>query len=187
MARILVFSGSTRPQSFNRRLAAIAVRDLRALGAEVSELSLLDFPLPFVDEDGRPNPPPEAHAFNAALQGHDGLFITMPEYNSGYPPLLKNALDWASMCNGGKPGLAGKVVALGAASPGPRGGYRGLTQFRSTLELGFGALVIPEMVPVPFAAKALAEEGALADEGAAKLLAAAMQRLVSEVNLRRKD
>lgn len=186
MARILVFSGSTRPASLNRRLAAIAARDLSALGADVSEVSLLDFPLPFVDEDARPNPPPEAHAFNAALQGHDGLFITMPEYNSGYPPILKNALDWASLCNGGKPGLAGKVVALGAASPGPRGGYRGLTQLRSTLELGFGALVIPEMAPVPFANKALAEDGALADEASAKLLAATLQRLVDEVKLRRK-
>lgn len=187
MARILAFSGATRLTSLNRRLAAIAARDLRALGAAVTEISLLDFPLPFVDEDGRPNPPPEAHAFNAALQGHDGLFIATPEYNSGYPPILKNAFDWASMCNGGKPGLAGKVVALGAASPGPRGGYRGLMQLRATLELGFGALVIPEMAPLPFANKALAEEGVLADESAAKMLAACLQRLLGEVKLRRKD
>lgn len=187
MARILVFSGSTRPASLNGRLAAIAARDLRALGATVTEISLADFPLPFVDEDGRPNPPPEAHAFNAALQGHDGIFIACPEYNSSYPPILKNALDWASMCNGGKPGLAGKVLALGAASPSARGGYRVLTQLRSTLELGFGALVVPEMAPVPFANKALAEAGTLADEAAAKLLAVTLQRLLGEVTLRRKD
>lgn len=186
MARILVFSGSTRPASFNRRLAAIAARDLRALGADVSEISLADFALPFVDEDGRPNPPDNAKRFNDVLQAHDGLFIACPEYNSGYPPLLKNALDWASMCTGGKPGLAGKVVALGAASPSPRGGYRALTQFRSVLELGFGALVIPEMASVPFANKALAEEGALADEGAAKMLAGTLARLVLEVKLRAK-
>ncbi|PPD16258.1 MAG: NADPH-dependent FMN reductase [Methylobacterium sp.] len=187
MARILVFSGSTRPASFNGRLAGIAARDLSALGATVTEISLADFPLPFVDEDGRPNPPPEAHAFNAALQGHDGIFIACPEYNSGYPPILKNALDWASMCNGGKPGLAGKVVALGAASPSPRGGYRVLMQLRSTLELGYAALVVPEMASVAFASKALAEPGTLADEGAAKLLAATLQRLLDEVKLRRKD
>lgn len=187
MARVLVFSGSTRPASFNRRLAGIAARDLRRLGAEVTELSLADYPLPFVDEDGRPNPPQAARDFNAAIQAHDGLFIACPEYNSGYPPLLKNALDWASMCNGGKPGLAGKVVGLGGASTGPRGGYRALTQFRTALELGFGALVIPEMASVPFASKALAEEGVLADEGAAKLLAATLQRLVSEIALRRKE
>lgn len=185
MARILVFSGSMRPTSLNRRLAGIAARDLRSLGATVTEISLLDFPLPFVDEDGRPNPPPEAHAFNAALQGHDGIFIACPEYNSGYPPIVKNALDWASMCNGGKPGLAGKVVALGAASPSPRGGYRVLMQLRATLELGFGALVIPDMAPVPFANKALAEDGILADENAKKLLAAALHRLVQECDLRK--
>lgn len=184
MARILVFSGSTRPASFNRRLAAMAARDLRALGAEVTEISLADFPLPFVDEDGRPNPPENARRFNDVLQTHDGLFIACPEYNSGYPPMLKNALDWASMCNGGKPGLAGKVVALGAASPSPRGGYRALTQFRSVLELGFGALVLPEMAAVPFANKALAEDNVLADEGAAKVLAGTLARLVNELGYR---
>ena len=67
MARILVFSGATRLTSLNRRLAAIAARDLRALGAAVTEISLLDFPLPFVDEDGRPNPPPDSG-------GRDGDF-----------------------------------------------------------------------------------------------------------------
>lgn len=184
MARILVFSGSSRPASFNRRLAAIAARDLKALGADVTEISLADFALPFVDEDGRPNPPAEARRLNDVLQAHDGLFIACPEYNSGYPPLLKNALDWASMCNGGKRCLGGKVVALGAASPGALGGYRALTQFRSVLELGFGALVIPEMASVPFAAKALAEEGVLADEAGAKLLAATLARLISEVKIR---
>jgi NAD(P)H-dependent FMN reductase len=186
MARILVFSGSTRPASVNRRLAAIAARDLGALGVDVTEISLADFPLPFVDEDGRPNPPENARRFNDLVQAHDGLFIACPEYNSGYPPLMKNALDWASMCNGGKPGLAGKVVALGAASPSPRGGYRALTQFRSVLELGFGALVIPEMAAIPFANKALGEEGVLADEAGAKLLAGTLARLVAEVKLRAK-
>lgn len=177
--RILVFSGSTRPASLNRRLAAIAARDLRALGAEVTEISLADYPLPFVDEDGRPAPHENAVKLNDLILAHDGLFIACPEYNSGYPPLLKNALDWASMVRKDGPGLKDKIVALGAASPGARGGYRALTQFRSVLELGFGALVLPEMASVPFANKVLTESG-ISDEGAAKFLDACLRRLLRE-------
>lgn len=178
------FLGLHPPRLVQSPPGSSAARDLRALSVDVTEISLADFPLPFVDEDGRPNPSAEARRFNDVVQAHDGLFIACPEYNSGYPPILKNALDWASMCTGGKPGLAGKVVALGAASPSPRGGYRALTQFRSVLELGFGALVIPEMAAIPFANKALAEDGILADEGAAKMLAGTLARLVAEVNMR---
>lgn len=181
MAGILVFSGSTRPASLNRRLAGIAARDLRALGAEVTEISLADYPLPFVDDDGRANPHENAVKLNTLFAEHDGLFIACPEYNSGYTPLLKNALDWASMVKTDGPGLKDKIVALGSASPSPRGGYRALTQFRTALELGFGALVIPDMASVPFANKALAEPGKIADEGAAKFLEACLKRLVREV------
>lgn len=180
MARILVFSGSTRPGSYNARLAAIAARELRILGSEVREISLADFPLPFVDEDGRANPPKEAHDLNEAIMAHRGLFIACPEYNAGYTPLLKNALDWASMCRKGAQGLAGKVVGLGGASTGARGGYRALTQVRTVLELGFGALVIPEMASLPFAAKTLTADGQIADEAAANMLKVTVARLHQE-------
>jgi chromate reductase len=180
MTAILVVSGSTRPTSLNQRLVNVAAERLVALGAKVTAVSLADYPLPFVDDDGRPNPPEAATALAQVVMAQQGLFISCPEYNSGYPPLLKNALDWVSMVRKDGPGLAGKVVGLGAASPGARGGYRALTQFRSVLELGFGALVIPEMASVPFANKVLPPEGGLQDEGASKFLDACLMRLVLE-------
>lgn len=184
MPKILVFSGSTRPQSFNRRLAGIAAAELRTLGAEVTELSLADYPLPFVDEDYRKAPVEAAVKLRAAFDAHDGFFIACPEYNAGYTPLLKNALDWASIVKPGL-GLVGKVIALGGASTGMRGAYRALTQLRAALELGYGALVIPEMAAVPFAAKTLAEEGVLADDAAKGQLAATLKRLVMEAGIKR--
>lgn len=180
MTSILVFSGSTRPASLNQRLAQVAAERLASLGAEVTSLSLADYPLPFADDDGRAQPPEAAKALTETVLRHDGVFIACPEYNSSYPAVLKNALDWVSMVRKDGPGLAGKVVALGAASPGARGGYRALTQFRSTLELGFGALVIPEMASIPFANKVLPTEGGLTDEAASKFLDACLRRLVLE-------
>lgn len=182
MPKILVFSGSTRPASYNRRLAAIAARDLAALGAEVKEISLDDYPLPFVDEDGRRNVPEAAKALRAEIDAHRGFFIACPEYNAGYTPLLKNAVDWASVAAAG-PLFANKVVALGGASTGMRGGYRALTQFRAALELGYGALVIPEMASVPFAEKNLPDASGIQDPATANFLGVALKRLIAEASL----
>jgi NAD(P)H-dependent FMN reductase len=187
MARILVFSGSTRAGSLNAQLAALAARKLSGLGAETMLVSLADFPLPFVDASGFGHAPEAATRLRDLMDAHDGLFIACPEYNAGYPALLKNALDWSSVARPGAPasGLKGKVVALGAASPGALGGYRALIQLRNVLELGFGALVLPEMASIGFADKAFTEAGEIADERIAGFLAATLARLVAETSLKR--
>ena len=41
--KTLVFAGSTRQQSFNRRLASVAAQTARDQGAEVTLLELADF------------------------------------------------------------------------------------------------------------------------------------------------
>jgi chromate reductase, NAD(P)H dehydrogenase (quinone) len=182
MPSILVFSGSSRTGSLNTTLATLAAGKLTALGAKVTQISLADYPLPMVDATGFGNAPEAATKLRALIDAQDGLFITCPEYNAGYTPLLKNALDWATVAKPGAPatGLKGKVVGLGAASAGAMGGYRALTQFRSVLELGFGALVVPEMASVGFADKAFGENGEITDERTAGFLAAVLERLVRE-------
>ena len=179
--KVLVFSGSYRPGSFNQKLANLAARELKALGAEVTEVSLKDYNLPLVDASGFGNAPQGAQDFRAAIDAHDALFIASPEYNAGYAPALKNALDWATVAKPGAPasGLAGKVAALGAASGGALGGYRGLTQLRTVLELGFGATLTPAMVTVAGADKAFAEDGSLVDTRTADFFRQTLQQLVT--------
>lgn len=176
---ILVFSGSSRTGSLNTTLATLAARKLAAAGVAVRQISLADYPLPLVDESHRPHPTEEAKALGAVIGEHAGLFIACPEYNSGYAPALKNALDWVSLARPGGPALADKVVALGGASPGMRGAYRSLTQFRTVLELGFGALVLPDMMSVPHADKAFGEDGELLDTRSSAVLDALLKRLVA--------
>lgn len=180
MTRILVFSGSIRPGSLNIRLARLAASRLRARGAAVTEISLADYPLPFVDARNYQEVAEPAKALRALIDSQAGLFIACPEYNAGFPALLKNALDWISVAKTGASGLAGKVVGLGSASPSLRGGYRALTAFRSALELGFGALVVPEMASIPEAGKVLSEDGHLGDDKLSALLDATLDRLVRE-------
>jgi chromate reductase, NAD(P)H dehydrogenase (quinone) len=184
---ILVISGSTRPGSLNTKLATLAAAKLKAVGANATHISLADFPLPMVDATGFGNHPPEAAKLRELIDGHHGLFLTSPEYNAGYAPVLKNALDWATVAKPGAPasGLAGKVVALGAASAGAMGGYRGLIQLRSVLELGMGALVLPEMVAVGGGDGAWNEDGSIKDERSAGFLEAIAKRLVMEAGIKR--
>jgi NAD(P)H-dependent FMN reductase len=49
--KILVIPGSLRTGSLNARLAAVAAHELAQQGAEITRISLADFPLPIYDGD----------------------------------------------------------------------------------------------------------------------------------------
>jgi chromate reductase, NAD(P)H dehydrogenase (quinone) len=180
---ILVFSGSSRPGSLNAKLAALAARKFTAAGATVTHISLADHVLPLVDATGFGNAPAAAMKLSELVEANSGLFLASPEYNAGYAPALKNALDWTTVAKPGAPGtgLAGKVVGLGAASAGAMGGYRGLTQLRTVIELGLGGLCIPEMVAVGGGDAAFAEDGSIKDERSAGMLDALVARMLREL------
>jgi len=184
MPSILVFAGSWRPGSMNTRLATLIAGDLARAGAQVRQISLGDHPLPLIDARAYDSEPPaEAKALAELVEIHDGLFIASPEYNAGYPPALKNALDWISIVRSGGQGLRGKVVAIGGASAGHLGTYRCLTQLRTVLELGFGALLVPEMLAVNGADKAYGDDGDLADKRLRSLRDRMVARLVKVASL----
>jgi chromate reductase, NAD(P)H dehydrogenase (quinone) len=183
-AKILVFSGSYRPGSLNARLATLATKKLHAAGASPTQISLADFALPLVDASGFGNAPTAAHKLSELIQAHGGLFLASPEYNAGYAPAMKNALDWTTVARPSAPGtgLAGKVVGLGAASAGGLGGYRGLIQMRQVVELGLGGLCVPEMVAVGGGDAAWAEDGSIKDERASGMLDAVLARMMREMS-----
>jgi chromate reductase, NAD(P)H dehydrogenase (quinone) len=167
MAKILVFAGSIRTGSFNARLSALAAKELTLLDAEVTQISLADFPMPLYDGnlEAASGPPDNAVKLKRLIGLQHGVFIASPEYNASITPLLKNTLDWVSRVRDGKePPLAAyknRVFALGAASNGTYGGMRSLMALRQVLELGCGALVIPEQIAVREAASAFDETGNL--------------------------
>jgi chromate reductase len=69
-------------------------------------------------------------------------------------------------------------AAISSASPGRSGGLRSLMALRQILELGCGALVIPEQVAIPQADHAFDERDNIADTGIANLFRAQLARLV---------
>jgi chromate reductase, NAD(P)H dehydrogenase (quinone) len=182
--KILVFAGSIRTGSFNARLAAIAAKEIARAEAEVTRISLLDFPLPLYDGDleARSGPPENALKLKRMFCAHQGVFIASPEYNASLTPLLKNTIDWISRVREKQePPLSAyrnRVFALGAASNGTLGGTRSLMALRQSLELGCGALVIPEQIAVREASHAFDENDGLKDERSAALLRTLARRLV---------
>lgn len=166
--RILAFAGSTRRDSYNKKLLKIAASGAKEAGAEVTIIDLRDFPLPLYDGDleEQEGLPENARKLKTLFIQHWGLLIASPEYNSSISGVLKNTIDWVSRPVDDAPPLVefnGKVAALMSASPGALGGLRGLVHVRAILG-NIGVLVLPEQVAVPKANDAFQADGALKDQ-----------------------
>jgi NAD(P)H-dependent FMN reductase len=158
---VLVFAGSTRADSYNKKLANEAAEIARNLGAKVTLINLKDYPMPFYDGDLEKEGMPEnAKKFRSLMMANDVIVIACPEYNSSIPAVLKNALDWASRGEKGGPSrdaFKGKQFALLSASPGQGGGSRALVHLRSVIE-NVGGEVLENQVSVGTAHEAFSEE-----------------------------
>lgn len=182
-SRLLFFAGSARTGSYNIRLARLGAAIAEANGIPATFADLGDYPLPLYDADlqNTEGIPDNAKKFEALMRVHTGVFIACPEYNASITPLLKNMLDWVSRIrNEGDEPLAvfkTRVFALGSSSPGGMGGLRGLNTVRTVLELGVGALVLPEQFAVPRAVDAYDEHGHLKNKESQEQFKSLIQKL----------
>jgi chromate reductase len=187
--KILVLSGSTRAGSHNTRLAALAAKELTLIDADVTRISLADYPLPLYEADleSKTGAPAKALKLKQMIMTHRGVFIASPEYSASVTPMLLNAIDWVSRVRErGDPAYAafkGRVFAISSASPARTGGLRSLMALRQILELGCGALVIPEQIAIPQADNAFDEMDNIADLATANQLRAQLSRLVDMARL----
>lgn len=168
-SKLAFFAGSTRQASFNRKLARAACDLARERGASAELIELADYPMPLYNGDleASEGPPENARKLRGVLRGHQGIFIASPEYNASVTPLLKNTLDWMSRVRDDEePGLQlfrNRVFAIGGASAGRFGAMRSLLALRQVLEIGIGALVLPEQIALSGADKAFNDAGGLLD------------------------
>ncbi|HSJ39906.1 MAG TPA: NAD(P)H-dependent oxidoreductase [Xanthobacteraceae bacterium] len=187
--RILVIPGSLRAKSYNVRLAALASKQLTLADADVTRISLVDYPLPIYDADTaeESGPPHNAFKLKQLMSAHQGIFIASPEYNASLTPLIKNTIDWISVIRErGEPPLAAyqnRVFALGGASPRRSGASHSLLALRQVLAVGCGALVLAEQVTVPNAEHAFDDMDELTDAGAANQLKVVVRKLVDTARL----
>jgi chromate reductase len=157
--KILVIPGSLRTGSHNARLAAAAAYQFAQAGADVTRISLADFPLPIYDGDLQSKSGVPKHAINLKrmIGAHHGVLIVTPEYNSSVPPLVKNTIDWVTRVQDAHE-VRGQVFrerpfAIAAASENRLGGTRCLAALRLILS-ACHASVIPSQLALSFAAEA---------------------------------
>ena len=166
--KILAFAGSTRTQSWNKKLIRLGVHAAEEAGAEVTLIDLRDYSMPLYDGDLEKEQglPEKARELKTLMVASHGFLLSCPEYNSSISAVLKNTIDWISRPQPNEaPAIAfrGKTAALLAASPGNLSGVRGLFTVRQVLTT-LGVLVVPAQFALSQAASAFAEDGSLKDE-----------------------
>lgn len=96
--KVLAFSGSTRQDSYNKKLIQEAVKIAEKEGAIVTLIDLKDFEMPLYNGDLEDNQgmPKNAKRLKTLLLEHDAIMIATPEYNGSISGVLKNSIDWVS-------------------------------------------------------------------------------------------
>lgn len=169
--KLLIFAGSTRLNSFNRKLAHVAAALARASGAEVSHIELADFDIPMYNADlEAKGTPADVMRLKQLMYEHPAWIICSPEYNGSYTALLKNTIDWVSSPVKGDPdwldgfkSFSGKVVGVLSASPGTLGGLRSQSHLAPLL-LNAQCWIAPRAFALARAGDAFDAAGRLLDD-----------------------
>jgi NAD(P)H-dependent FMN reductase len=168
--KIKIIVGSTRPNRFSEKPAQW-ILDIakKREDLDVELLDLRDYPLPFFEE---PLPPglardnytnPVVVKWKQKVTEADGFIIVTPEYNHGYPAVLKNALDYVYFAWGRK--------AVAFVSWGGAGGTRGVEQLRLvTIELDMVPTRWAVHIPNPWFIKDVSDIDTEANQQSAKAL-----------------
>ncbi len=142
---ILMIVGSLREDSLNLQLA----QEAAALLGERAKTTVLNYArLPWFNQNAEFPSPMEIQRVRIKVLTAHGLWFFTPEYNSSYPGVLKNLLDWLSRplweC-GIPPGTAiqGKKAAISGAGgrSAASGARQKLTELLKTIQ------AIPMEVP----------------------------------------
>ena len=141
-AKVVVFVGSLRKESFNRKMANAMIA-LKAAPLEYEFAEIGNQPLYNQDLD-TDNPPAEWAALRRQVKATDAVLFFTPEYNRSVPGVLKNAIDIASRPYG-KNAFDGKPGAVVSVSPGAIGGFGANHHLRQCLAyLNVPAMAQPE-------------------------------------------
>ena len=187
--KILAFAGSTRTDSFNKRLVKVAAAGANEAGAHVTVIDLKNFPIPLYDEDLEKKEGLHSNVLKLKdlMLTHHGFLISSPEYNSSISGVLKNMIDWTSRPRDVEPPSGcyqDKIAGLMSASPGALGGLRGLVHVRAILE-NMGVITIPDQVAVSKAHEAFDDQGNLNDkkqEQKVKNIGIKLTNMISKLN-----
>lgn len=173
--KILLFAGSLRKDSFNKKLLSCVAQSLQPQHqAEVLDLQTLNIPVYDGDIETEHGIPQGVLHMAKALSEANAVIISTPEYNGSISSPLKNILDWTSRVRPTHPWMKKPVLLLGA-STGALSAMRGLSHSRTPI-LNLGAYLYPTVFGLGQADKAFDDHGQLVDKNTESRL----QNLINE-------
>jgi NAD(P)H-dependent FMN reductase len=155
----IILSSTRRERQSSKAARFVFERMRQRESVETEILDLLEYDFPIMEERlrFRDDPPPRLLEFSEKIARADSLVIVTPEYNNGYPGVLKNALDYLL------PEYKRKPIGIVTVSAGGFGGINCLAQLRLIM-LGMGALPIPASLPISRVQNSFDDKGNLLDE-----------------------
>ena len=169
---ITVISGTNRRKSFTFPVAQQIYKLLRKYSSEeVKILSLENLPLDLFhtgmyDENGQSKSLISLQ--NEYMIPANKFLIVMPEYNGGFPGVLKMFIDACSIREYSKTFEAKKVAMVGLAS-GRAGNLRGMEQLTGVLNY-LGCIIMPNKLPVSQIENIIDENGEIVDKESLKTI-----------------
>lgn len=160
MYHIGIISSSVRIGRNSHRAALFFKHYIESNNLATAEIiDLNDYKFPIFEERliRMENPLPSALEYAERVKKADGIIIVTPEYNGGYPPAIKNAIDllyneWYK-----------KPVAISTCSDGVFGGTQVITSLQFSL-WKIRAWTVPAMFPNPKVQELYDENGVPANE-----------------------
>jgi chromate reductase len=165
--KAIAIAGSTREDSFNKKLVKVAADIAREQGVTVTVVDLKDYPAPLFDEDLEKSHgmPASIRSLRKLMLESDIVILSSPEYNGSISAVMKNTLDWLTRDEKGNPSreaFKGKKFILLSASPSPAGGNRGIQHLKDIVSSP-GGEVVDTLITLPNAHNAFNGQGKLKD------------------------
>ena len=151
---IAIISGTNRPGSNTRKVATCIEVIYQNLGAKTQLLDLADLPPEIFSPAAYAEKPAAFEKFSDAILAADGLVIVTPEYNGGFPGVLKYFIDMLPFPES----FEHRPVCFVGLAAGIWGALRPVEQLQAIFGYRNGH-IFPERVFMPGIGKLLNEAG----------------------------
>ncbi|MDR2981078.1 MAG: NAD(P)H-dependent oxidoreductase [Puniceicoccales bacterium] len=174
--KITLLAGTNRPGSNTRKVVAHIEKIYRGANVELSVLDLAQLPDEIFKASSYAEKPASFARFADLITKADGVHIVTPEYNGGFPGVLKYFVDMLPHPQS----FTQRPVVFTGLAVGMWGALRPVEQLQ-TLFTNLGATVCPQRVFLPGIGNLLSDSGEITDEAIAKRLTAQVNDFVSFV------
>ncbi|HAW79497.1 MAG TPA: NADPH-dependent oxidoreductase [Balneola sp.] len=171
-----IISSTDRPNSWSLKLSNYISRLYAERNVKAKVVSLEDFPLADVVGGKYGKEITSIKKFREPILEADGIIFVIPEYNGGFPGILKMFIDYLPF-----PGAFEKMpMAFVGEASGAFGALRPVEQFQMIANYR-NAIQFPERVFIPRVSKEFDPETGLVDDFKQKLLDSQVENFIKFV------